>query len=305
MWQPCGAGGVLACAGCRSNALGTRHARAICPACLARPTRRPARPHAQVMYDASGVRLHAGKQASVLNMIITELPPDHPVSNSAGTLKDTLGHTPLQVGVGGGWGVGGGVGVCVWGGGGPGAWWAHVDACTCLRVRMCARLCVCACVAAPWAPARVQLYSPPPPRPLMTGGSGRGGGRAHRVPGGAAVPLTTTRAQVAGRWRCCPFGRRAASAACTHVARTELPGTLAAACCGQARGHVVLLSPPGVCVVTVLLVLLPCIPAQPLFASSHCHPLLALRAFPAPACLLIDAILSRGGFRGGIDSKLS
>lgn len=36
------------------------------------------------MYDASGVRLHAGKQASVLNMIITELPPDHPVSNSAG-----------------------------------------------------------------------------------------------------------------------------------------------------------------------------------------------------------------------------
>lgn len=54
----------------------------------------------QVMYDASGVRLHAGKQASVLNQIITELPPDHPVSNSAGTLKDTLGHTPLQVAVG-------------------------------------------------------------------------------------------------------------------------------------------------------------------------------------------------------------
>jgi acid phosphatase family membrane protein YuiD len=54
----------------------------------------------QVMYDASGVRLHAGKQASVLNMIITELPPDHPVSNSAGMLKDTLGHTPLQVAVG-------------------------------------------------------------------------------------------------------------------------------------------------------------------------------------------------------------
>ncbi|KAI3435567.1 hypothetical protein D9Q98_001632 [Chlorella vulgaris] len=53
-----------------------------------------------VMYDASGVRLHAGKQASVLNMIITELPPDHPVSNSATVLKDTLGHTPLQVAVG-------------------------------------------------------------------------------------------------------------------------------------------------------------------------------------------------------------
>ena len=50
----------------------------------------------QVMYDASGVRLHAGRQASVLNMIITELPPDHPVSDTR-PLRDTLGHTPLQV----------------------------------------------------------------------------------------------------------------------------------------------------------------------------------------------------------------
>jgi uncharacterized protein len=54
-----------------------------------------------VMYDATGVRLHAGKQASVLNMIITELPPDHPVSSFSGDrLKDSLGHTPLQVAVG-------------------------------------------------------------------------------------------------------------------------------------------------------------------------------------------------------------
>jgi acid phosphatase family membrane protein YuiD len=52
------------------------------------------------MYDATGVRLHAGKQASVLNMIITELPPDHPVSSSTGQLKDSLGHTPLQVAIG-------------------------------------------------------------------------------------------------------------------------------------------------------------------------------------------------------------
>lgn len=50
-----------------------------------------------VMYDATGVRLHAGKQASVLNMIITELPPDHPVSSNTAQLKDSLGHTPLQV----------------------------------------------------------------------------------------------------------------------------------------------------------------------------------------------------------------
>ena len=50
-----------------------------------------------VMYDATGVRLHAGKQASVLNMIITELPPDHPVSSNTVALKDSLGHTPVQV----------------------------------------------------------------------------------------------------------------------------------------------------------------------------------------------------------------
>ena len=30
-------------------------------------------------YDATGVRQHAGRQASVLNMIIAELPSDHPV----------------------------------------------------------------------------------------------------------------------------------------------------------------------------------------------------------------------------------
>ena len=49
-----------------------------------------------VMYDATGVRLHAGKTATVLNMIITELPPDHPVSDTR-PLRDSLGHTPLQV----------------------------------------------------------------------------------------------------------------------------------------------------------------------------------------------------------------
>lgn len=52
-----------------------------------------------VMYDASGVRLHAGRQAGVLNMIISELPPDHPVSDTR-PLRDSLGHTPLQVAVG-------------------------------------------------------------------------------------------------------------------------------------------------------------------------------------------------------------
>ncbi|RVW79850.1 Condensin complex subunit 2 [Vitis vinifera] len=48
------------------------------------------------MYDASGVRLHAGRQAELLNQIVCELPPDHPVSNVR-PLRDSLGHTPLQL----------------------------------------------------------------------------------------------------------------------------------------------------------------------------------------------------------------
>ncbi|KAK9130912.1 hypothetical protein Sjap_011399 [Stephania japonica] len=73
-----------------------------------------------VMYDASGVRLHASKQAEirdeaklyvylfeplidwmievreVLNQIVCELPTEHPLSN-ARPLRELLGHTPLQV----------------------------------------------------------------------------------------------------------------------------------------------------------------------------------------------------------------
>lgn len=49
-----------------------------------------------VMYDASGVRLHAGRQAELLNQIVCEFPPEHPLS-SIRPLRDSLGHTPLQV----------------------------------------------------------------------------------------------------------------------------------------------------------------------------------------------------------------
>ncbi|PWA77599.1 acid phosphatase/vanadium-dependent haloperoxidase-related protein [Artemisia annua] len=49
-----------------------------------------------VMYDATGVRLHAGRQAEVLNQIVCEFPPEHPLSTSI-PLRDSLGHTPLQV----------------------------------------------------------------------------------------------------------------------------------------------------------------------------------------------------------------
>ncbi|KAI5565608.1 hypothetical protein POPTR_014G156000v4 [Populus trichocarpa] len=49
-----------------------------------------------VMYDASGVRLHAGRQAELLNQIVCEFPPEHPLSSSR-PLRELLGHTPLQV----------------------------------------------------------------------------------------------------------------------------------------------------------------------------------------------------------------
>ncbi|GLT28337.1 hypothetical protein SLA2020_032780 [Shorea laevis] len=49
-----------------------------------------------VMYDASGVRLHAGRQAELLNQIVCEFPPEHPLSNSR-PLRELLGHTPVQV----------------------------------------------------------------------------------------------------------------------------------------------------------------------------------------------------------------
>ncbi|XP_078441533.1 uncharacterized protein LOC144711417 [Wolffia australiana] len=49
-----------------------------------------------VMHDAFGVRLHAGRQAEVLNQIVYELPVEHPLANSR-PLHELLGHTPLQV----------------------------------------------------------------------------------------------------------------------------------------------------------------------------------------------------------------
>ncbi|WZZ04065.1 hypothetical protein YC2023_089986 [Brassica napus] len=48
-----------------------------------------------VMYDATGVRLHAGRQAEVLNQIVFELPAEHPLAESR-PLRELLGHTPPQ-----------------------------------------------------------------------------------------------------------------------------------------------------------------------------------------------------------------
>lgn len=48
-----------------------------------------------VMYDAAGVRRHAGMQAEVLNLIVGVLFQGHPISQRK--LKELLGHTPSQV----------------------------------------------------------------------------------------------------------------------------------------------------------------------------------------------------------------
>ncbi|KAH0897236.1 hypothetical protein HID58_046804 [Brassica napus] len=53
-----------------------------------------------VMCDATGVRLHAGRQAEVLNQIVYELPSEHPLAESR-PLRELLGHTPPQVIMGG------------------------------------------------------------------------------------------------------------------------------------------------------------------------------------------------------------
>ncbi len=49
-----------------------------------------------VMYDATGVRQAAGKQAKILNQMVEELfQEDHQISQEK--LKELLGHTPVQV----------------------------------------------------------------------------------------------------------------------------------------------------------------------------------------------------------------
>ncbi len=48
-----------------------------------------------VMYDASGVRQAAGKQAKVLNKLLQDLQQHHSIQEIR--LKELLGHTPLEV----------------------------------------------------------------------------------------------------------------------------------------------------------------------------------------------------------------
>ncbi|NMC33006.1 MAG: divergent PAP2 family protein [Veillonellaceae bacterium] len=48
-----------------------------------------------VMYDAAGVRRHAGRHARALNRIIQELKGEHPLKNIR--LKELIGHSPMEV----------------------------------------------------------------------------------------------------------------------------------------------------------------------------------------------------------------
>jgi acid phosphatase family membrane protein YuiD len=49
------------------------------------------------MYDASGIRFHTGRQAALLNQIVSDFPPEHPIISSFRPLQEPLGHSPFQV----------------------------------------------------------------------------------------------------------------------------------------------------------------------------------------------------------------
>lgn len=51
-----------------------------------------------VMYDAAGVRRHAGRHARVINRIVQEMKAEHPLGKIR--LKELIGHSPLEVLVG-------------------------------------------------------------------------------------------------------------------------------------------------------------------------------------------------------------
>lgn len=47
-----------------------------------------------VIYDATGIRRQAGKHASIINKMITDLATGHPLKQEE--LREVLGHTPLE-----------------------------------------------------------------------------------------------------------------------------------------------------------------------------------------------------------------
>ena len=59
-----------------------------------------------VMYDAATVRHSVGQQAAVLNRLIREIQERRPVKELGRELKELIGHSPLEVFVGGFLGIG-------------------------------------------------------------------------------------------------------------------------------------------------------------------------------------------------------
>lgn len=49
------------------------------------------------MYDAMGIRRHAGTHATILNRIIRLFPVHSKELQEEGTLKEMLGHRPIEV----------------------------------------------------------------------------------------------------------------------------------------------------------------------------------------------------------------
>lgn len=62
-----------------------------------------------IMFDAAGVRRHAGIQASVLNRFLRKMPDLHGEQHPVKELKELLGHRPIEVFAGALWGIGIGV----------------------------------------------------------------------------------------------------------------------------------------------------------------------------------------------------
>ncbi len=52
-----------------------------------------------VLYDATGIRRHAGEHARVINQMIDDLVRGHPLKETK-ELTEALGHTPLEVAAG-------------------------------------------------------------------------------------------------------------------------------------------------------------------------------------------------------------
>ncbi len=57
-----------------------------------------------VLYDATGIRRHAGQHAKVINQMIDDLVHGHPLKENK-DLKEALGHTPMEVAAGVAFGV--------------------------------------------------------------------------------------------------------------------------------------------------------------------------------------------------------